>query len=140
MWKHWKNWPCMFVRVYVLILFHRKGSFLLQDAWDVLVGLPSFFFFFFSIRVLFHGHWQLTGQQGKGGDHLLFHSTTSSRSRILRNLFATLHVRWLSSVFNRNACVYQTATRWDLPPYRIIIWVIDWSCNVCLFVYLMNWY
>ena len=25
---------------------------------------------FFSIRVFFHGHWQLTGQQGKGGDHL----------------------------------------------------------------------
>ena len=37
--------------------------------------------FFFSIRVFFHGHWQFTGQQGKGGDHLLFHSTTSTRSR-----------------------------------------------------------
>ena len=27
--------------------------------------------------------------------------------------------------FNRNACIYQTATRWDLPPYRITIWLID---------------
>ena len=27
--------------------------------------------FFFSIRVFFHGHWHLTGQQGKGGDHLI---------------------------------------------------------------------
>ena len=34
-----------------------------------------FFFFFFSIRIFFHRHWRLTGQQGKGGDHLLFHST-----------------------------------------------------------------
>ena len=31
--------------------------------------------------------------RGKGGDHLLFHSTTSTRSRTFRHLFATLHVR-----------------------------------------------
>ena len=93
---------------------------------------PLFVFYFFSIRVFFHGHWRFTGQQGKGEDHLLFHSTTSTRSRTLRYLFATLHVRWLSRTFNRNACVYQTATRWDLPPNRITIWLIDWWCNVCL--------
>ena len=46
--------------------------------------------------------------------------------------FSTLHVRWPSRIFNRNACVYQTATRWDLPPYQITIQVIDWWCNVCL--------
>ena len=56
---------------------------------------------------------------------ILFHSTTSTRSQTLRHLFATLHVRWLSHIFNRNACIYQTATRWDLPPYRITIWLID---------------
>ena len=33
-------------------------------------------FFFLSIRVFFHRHWRFTGQQGKGGDHLFFHSTT----------------------------------------------------------------
>ena len=33
------------------------------------------------------------------------------------------------------ACVYQTATRWDLPPYRITIWVIDWWCKVFLFTW-----
>ena len=37
--------------------------------------------------------------------------------------------------FYRNACVYQTANRWDLPPYRITIWVVDWWCNVCLFTW-----
>ena len=84
-----------------------------------------YFEFLFSIRVFFHGHWRLAGQQGKGGDLLLFHSTTSTRSRTFRHLFATLHVRWLSHIFNCTACIYQTATRWDLPTYRIIIWLTD---------------
>ena len=93
-------------------------------------------FFFFSIRVFFHGHWQFTGQQGKGGDHLLFHSTTSTRSRTFRHLFITLHLRLLSHIFNRNACIYQNATRRDLPPYRISIWLIDdvMLIFVCLLV------
>ena len=72
---------------------------------------------------------------GEGGDHLLFHSTTSTHSRTLRHLLTTLNVRWLSHIFNRNPCVYQTATRWDLPPYRITIWLIHWWCNVCLFTW-----
>ena len=91
--------------------------------------------FFFSIRDLFHEHWQLTWQQ-KGQDHLLFHSTTSTCSRTFRHLFATLHVKWLSYIFNRNACIYQTATRWDLPHYRITNWLIDdvMPIFVCLLV------
>ena len=28
-------------------------------------------------------------------------------------------------IFNRTACIYQAATRWDLPPYRITIWSSD---------------
>ena len=91
--------------------------------------------FFFVYQGFLHKHIRFTGQQGKGEDHLFFHSTTSTRLRTMRHLFATLHVRWLSHIFNRNACVYQTATRWDLPPYRITIWVIDWWCNVCLFTW-----
>ena len=90
---------------------------------------------FFSIRVFFHRHWQFTGQQEKGEDHLLFHSTISTCSRTLRQLFATLHVRWLSTIFNRKASIYQTATRWDLSPYRITIWWNYWWCNVCLFAW-----
>ena len=90
---------------------------------------------FFLLLGFLHRHWRFTGQQGKGGDHLLFLSTTSTRSRTLRHLFATLHVRWLSCIFNRNAYVYQTANQWDLPPYRITIWVIAWWCNVCLFTW-----
>ena len=80
-------------------------------------------------------HWKFTGQEGKGGDHHLFHSVTSTRLRTLRHFFATLHVRWQSRIFNRNACVAcfsQTATQWDSPPYRITIWLIDDAMFVCL--------
>ena len=93
--------------------------------------------FFFSIRIFLHGHWRLTGQLGKGGDYLLFHSTTSTRSRTFSHLFATLHVRWLSRIFNRTTCIYQTATWWDLPPYGITIWLID---DVTLSFSLLTWW
>ena len=94
------------------------------------------FFVFFSIRIFFHRHWRLTGQQGKGGDHLLFHSTTSTRTRTFRHLFATLHVRWLSHIFNGTACICQVATRWDLPPYRITVWLTgDVTLSFCLFTW-----
>ena len=63
---------------------------------------------FFFIRVFFHGHWQLTGQQGKGGDLYLFHSTTSTRSRTFRHLCATLHVRWL---FDNERFIRSSRTR-----------------------------
>ena len=94
---------------------------------------------FFSITTFFHGHWRLTGQDWKGEDHFLFHSTTSTHSRTFRHLFATLHVRWLSHIFNRNACIYQTATRWyftTLSNYHLI----DWWSEVCfsLFTWWLN--
>ena len=38
--------------------------------------------------------------------------------------FATLHVRWRPHTFNPTAWIDQAATRWDLPPYRITIWLI----------------
>ena len=94
------------------------------------------FFNFFSIWVFFHEHWRLTEKQGKGGDYLLFHSTTATRSQTFRHLFTTLLVRWLWHIFNRTACVYQTATRWDLPPYRITIWLTDdVTLSFCLFTW-----
>ena len=42
----------------------------------------SFFFFYESFL---HRHWRYIEQQGKGGDHLLFHSTTSTSSQTLRH-------------------------------------------------------
>ena len=75
---------------------------------------------------------------GKGRDHRLFHSTTSTHSWTLRHLFATLHVRWLSRIFNRNACVYQTATRWDLSIYHFIELPFEWFIDDALFVCLLD--
>ena len=104
--------------VYIYIHIHYTYIHIFINITPLYIG------FFFSVRVFFHGHWQLTGQQRKGGDHLipLYHFP---RSRTFRHLFVTLHVRWLSHIFNRSACIYQAATRWDLPPYRITIWLID---------------
>ena len=45
-----------------------------------------------------------TAREGRGP--FLFHSTTSTRSRTSRDLFATLHMRWLSHAFNRTACIW----------------------------------
>ena len=115
-----------------------KGCIIFSKTTTTLTQINTgivWFFFFFSIGVFFHGHWQLTVQQEKGGDHLLFHSTIPNRSRTFRHLFATLHVRWLSHIFNRTACIYQIAIRWDLPPYRITIWLIDVTLSFCLFTW-----
>ena len=82
----------------------------------------------------------VNSQDNRGrGDHLLFHSTTSIRSQTFRHLFVTLHVRQLSHIFNHNTCIYQTVARWDLPPYRTTIWLIDDVMLIfaCLLVYLI---
>ena len=75
----------------------------------------------------------------KGGDHLLFLSTTSTRLRTFRHLVATLHVRWISHIFNRTACIYHVATRWDLPLYRITIWLIN-DVMLIFFCLFMWWF
>ena len=62
---------------------------------------------------------------GEERDHLLFQSTTSTKSRPFKYLSSALHVRWQSYIFNRTVCIYQTATRSDLAPSRITIWLID---------------
>ena len=95
---------------------------------------------FFSIRIFFHGHWRLTGEQGKGGDHLCSTLTLPLVHEHSDIYFATLHMRWLSRISNCTACIYQAATRWDLPPYRITIWLIDdvMLIFVCLLVDLIQ--
>ena len=111
------------MKILELLWFEHSRKLSNWDETKMVTFYNLFFLFtyFFFIRVFVHGHWQLTGQQGKVGDLFLFHSTTSTRSRTFRHLCATLHLRWLSHIFNCNACIYQTATRWDLPPYWITV-------------------
>ena len=57
-----------------------------------------YYYYYLFYQGFLHSHWRLTEQQGKGGDHLLFHSTTSTSSRTLRHLLATFenkYRRWL---------------------------------------------
>ena len=91
---------------------------------------------FFFYQSFLHRHWKFTGQQGKGEDHLLFHSSTSTRSRTLRHLFATLHVRWLSRIFNRNTCIYQAAILDEI--YDLIDLPFEWLIHDAMFVCLLD--
>ena len=96
-------------------------------------SMKDFFFFFYqgflSKTLTIHR----TAREGRGPSFIpLYHFQPLTN---IQRFFATLHMRWLLRAFNRNACVYQAATRWDLPPYRITIWLVDWWCNVCLFTW-----
>ena len=71
---------------------------------------------------------------GEGRGRYLFPSTASVHLRTFRHLLATLHVIWLSRNFNRTACNYQAAPRWDLPTYWITVWLIDDVMLTFLFV------
>ena len=137
------------LKYFIDTLFRRKNMeifvrsksvfFYLIFNWtneQILVLTFNLIKYIFSIRVFFHGHWRLTGQQGRGGDHLLFHSTPSIRSWTFWYLFSTLHVRWLSHIFNRTTCFYQTATQWDLLPYWITMLLID--DVMLIFVFLLD--
>ena len=122
------HWSILFSNYCILVHILLCSNFLMLlinfTVWysDSILCIRYKIFYF--IRVLFHRQRRFTGQQRKEGDHVLFHSTTSSRSQTLRHIFPTLHVRSSSRIFNCNSCVYQTATWWDLPPYRITIWLI----------------
>ena len=94
-------------------------------AIPLISELTSFFFY----QGFLQRHWRFTRHQGKGGDYVLFDSTTSNRSRTLRHLFATLHVRWL------HVFLIAMLSQSQSQLYRITIWVIDWWCNVCLFTW-----
>ena len=106
---------------YVLILSKNSSILagkMLTPAWK-----------FFCIRVFFHGHWRLTEQQGEGGDHLFSHCTTFTRSLYhfhpFRHLFATLHARWLSHIFNCTACIYNWINWWCDISFCLFIWWFD---------------
>ena len=93
----------------------------------------NFFFFyqdFLSQTLITHR----TAGEGRGPSFSpLYHFHPLTK---FRQLFATLHVRWLSHIFNRTVCIYQAATRWDLPPYRITIWLTDdVALSFCLFTW-----
>ena len=74
-WKIWNFHP--------VLKFHLG---LAKPSWNFnsVYWIGFFTCNFFSVRVFFHRHWRLTGQQRKGGGHLSFHSTTSTLLQTLR--------------------------------------------------------
>ena len=83
----------------------------------LLIQIHLSFFFLSGFFFTDNDHWQ----DSKGRERNIFYSTlplppTYKHSYIYS---ATLHVWWLSHIFNCAAYIYQTPTRWDLPPYRI---------------------
>ena len=89
---------------------------------------PFFFYEDFHSRTL--DNWQ----DSRGWERTIFYSTLPHFHSL--HLSPALHLRWLSHIFNPTAFIYEIATRWDLPPYRIIIWMIDdvMFIVVCLLV------
>ena len=104
------------------------------------------------MKLFFLSAFSFTGtddSQGKGGDHLLFHSTTSTRSQTLRHFFANLHVTWLSRIFNRKRFPRISKNRLNTSLVFTILlldeiyhlvelpfdWLIDWWCNRCLYAW-----
>ena len=93
---------------------------LLLKTWQQLLLLRTTFFYhgFLSHTLMIHR------TAGEGSAASLFLSTTSTRSRTFRHLFATLHVRWLPRFCNRIVCNNQSATRWNLPPWLLTIYFV----------------
>ena len=88
----------------------------------------------FFYQGFLHRHWRFTEQQGKAGDHLFFHSTTSTRSRTLRHLFATLHVRWLS-LFLIATFVFTRLLLDEI--YHLIELPFEWLIDDAMFVFFL---
>ena len=94
---------------------------------------------FFSIRVFFTD--ADDSQDSRGREGTIFYSIlplppVHEHWDIYFQL-CMWHVRSLSRIFNRNGCVSQTATRWDLPPYRITIFTYIYTyINMYIYVYI----
>ena len=70
-------------------------------------------------------------QDSRGREGTIFHSTLPlPPAHEHSDIYLQLCMRWLSHIFNRNACIYQTAIRWDFPTLSNDH-LIDWWCEVC---------
>ena len=107
----------------------KPFGFICKTDQDFMRYWFNFFFYQCFLSRTLTGHRRAVEVRGSS----FISSTTSTRSRIFRHLFATFYVRWLSHIFNRIVCIYQTATRWDLSLYAINYHLIHVS--FCLFAW-----
>ena len=95
-----------------------------------------YIYIYILYQCFLHRHWRFIAQQGKRGDHLLFHSTTSTRSRTLRHLQLCMwddyHVFLIATlVFTRLLLDYI---------YHLIELPFVWLINDAMFVCLFTWW
>ena len=93
-----------------------------------------FSLFFFPIMVFFQRYWQFTGQQRKEGDHLLFHSSTFTRSRTLRHLQLCMWVDY--HVFLIATFVFTRLLLGEI--YHLIELPFKWLIDDAMFVWLLD--
>ena len=93
---------------------------------------------FFSVRVFFHGHWRLTGQQGARGDNLLFDSITSTCSGTF-SIYLQLcmwddcHIYLIAPLVFARLPLHGIYHLIEIP----FDWLMMWQ--MVLFVYMMIW-
>ena len=113
-------------------LIKKKNSFFHQ------LYINNMYLFF--IRVFFHGHWRLTGQQGKREDHLLLHSTSPIYSYLQLCMWDKDHIFLIAPLaFSRLLLdeiyhLIELLFDWLIDCW-LIDWLIDWWSNVCLFTW-----
>ena len=80
--------PCAVKAELVSVLLGGKTSSVYVQSNKISTVVKTLFYQGFLSRTL-----TTHRTAGKGGDHLLLNSSTSTRSRIFRHFFVTLHVR-----------------------------------------------
>ena len=94
--------------------------------------------YFFFYKGFLHRHWWFTGQQGKGGDHLFFHSTTLP-SHEHWDIYLQLCMWDDYHVFLIATLVFTKLLLDEI--YHLIELPFEWLINDAMFVcLLMNWY
>ena len=121
------------LRVFPLQNQINENHHRIQHIWIIVFQVsPETEFFFFLSGFSFTD--TDDSQDSRGREGTIFYSTLPlPPAHEHWDIYLQL---WLSRIFNCNTCVYQTATRWDLPPYRITIWLIDdVTLSFCLWIF-----
>ena len=105
-------------------------------VWLDLAPNFNYFCFFFFYQVFFHRHWRFIEVQGKGGDHLLFLSTTSTHSWILRHIYLQLCMWDEYHLFLIATFVFTRLLRDEI--YHLIELPFDWLFDDPIFICLLD--
>ena len=115
--------------------FHKKWFYRYSFIFLRWNDFDLHMFIFFSIRVSFHRHWRFTGQQKKGGDHLLFHSKFSPAHEQW-DIYLQLYMWDVYHVFLMATLVFIRLLLDEI--YHLIESLFDWLTDDSMFVCLLD--